>query len=301
MDIDVLDEILTSVAAREVLPRFGRLSAAEIMEKTSAYDLVTVADREAEKAITELILARWPDAVIVGEETAGTEDDIRARLGADEVVVIDPVDGTKNYAAGLPLFAVMAGVLRRGRIVAGLIHDPVTRTSAVAEEGSGAWLRRPGEQARRLRVADPVPVADMEAVMSRRIGDDPYSRAIEANLRKLARHPWFRCGGHEYRLAASGEVHALCYQRLMPWDHVPGWLLHREAGGYSAHFDGTGYDPARMAGGLLCAPDEASWQEIHRDVLSASRLPAPGRTGQRPGPAGGAPGGGRLDRVAGAL
>lgn len=268
MDMDALDDIVTEVAAREVLPRFGRLAAADISEKTSAYDVVTVADREAEKAITEAVLARWPGAVIVGEESAGTEDVIREQLGADEAVVIDPVDGTKNYASGLPLFAVMAGVLRRGRIVGGLIHDPLTGTSAVAEEGSGAWMRRPGDPPRRLRVAAPVPVGEMEAVMSRRIGDDSYGRAIEANLRKFARHPWFRCGGHEYRLAASGEVHALGYQRLMPWDHVPGWLLHREAGGYSAHFDGTGYDPGRMGGGLLCAPDEASWHEIHREVLS---------------------------------
>lgn len=269
MEIDVLDDIVAAVAAREVLPRFGRLAAADVMEKTSAFDVVTVADREAEKAISEEVLARWPAAVIVGEESAGTEEEIRARLGADEVVVVDPVDGTKNYASGLPLFAVMAGVMRRGKIVGGLIHDPLTRTSAVAEEGSGAWMRSPGEPARRLRVAAPAPLAEMEAVTGRRIGDDSYGRAIEANVAKFARHPWFRCGGHEYRLAASGQLHVLCYQRLMPWDHVPGWLLHREAGGYSAHFDGTGYDPARMAGGLLCAPDEASWHEIHREVLTA--------------------------------
>lgn len=270
MDIDVLDDIVASVAARVVLPRFGRLAAADISEKTSAYDVVTVADREAEKEITEAVLTLWPGTVIVGEESAGAEDVMREQLGADQVVVIDPVDGTKNYACGLPLFAVMAGVLRRGKIVGGIIHDPLTGTSAVAEEGSGAWLRRPGERARRLRVAAPVPVGEMEAVVGRRIGDDPYALAIEANVAKFARHPWFRCGGHEYRLVASGEIHALCYQRLMPWDHVPGWLLHREAGGYSAHFDGTPYDAARMAGGLLCAPDESSWREIHSEVLSPS-------------------------------
>jgi fructose-1,6-bisphosphatase/inositol monophosphatase family enzyme len=269
MDIDALDEIVSSVAAREVLPRFGRLAAADISEKTSAFDVVTVADREAEKAIIEEVLARWPGTVIVGEESAAAEDVMREQLGADEVVVIDPVDGTKNFASGLPLFAVMAGVLRKGTVVGGIIHDPLTRTSAVAEAGAGSWLRGPGEPPRRLRVAAPVPVGEMEAVVGRRIGDDPYARAIEANAAKFARRPWFRCGGHEYRLAASGGIHAICYQRLMPWDHVPGWLLHREAGGHSAHFDGVPYDPARMAGGLLCAPDEPSWHDIRQEVLTA--------------------------------
>ena len=50
------------------------------------------------------------------------------------------------------------------------------------------------------------------------------------------------------------------YNRLLPWDHAPGWLLHREAGGYSARFDGSRYDPLDSTGGLICAPDEASWQ-----------------------------------------
>jgi fructose-1,6-bisphosphatase/inositol monophosphatase family enzyme len=63
--------------------------------------------------------------------------------------VLDPLDGTKNFVSGLPLFAVMAAVIRRGRIVGGLIHDPVTRTSALAEDGAGARLRPTKERAAR--------------------------------------------------------------------------------------------------------------------------------------------------------
>ena len=67
--------------------------------------------------------------------------------------MLDPLDGTKNFVSGLPLFAVMAAAVRRGRIVCGLIHDPVTRTSALAEDGAGAWLRPTKERAARARPA----------------------------------------------------------------------------------------------------------------------------------------------------
>ena len=71
---------------------------------------------------------------------------------------------------------------------------------------------------------------------------------------------------HEYRMAAGGHCHLLFFNRLLPWDHAPGWLLHREAGGYSARLDGSAYTPLRHDGGLICAPDRESWQAA-RDVL----------------------------------
>jgi fructose-1,6-bisphosphatase/inositol monophosphatase family enzyme len=69
-------------------------------------------------------------------------------------------------------------------------------------------------------------------------------------------------------MAAAGHCHLLSYNRLMPWGHAPGWLLHREAGGFSAHFDGTPFRVGRMSGGLLCAPDEASWHAAHRTLFA---------------------------------
>jgi fructose-1,6-bisphosphatase/inositol monophosphatase family enzyme len=67
------------------------------------------------------------------------------------------------------------------------------------------------------------------------------------------------------------------YHRLLPWDHAPGWLLHQEAGGYSAQFDGTDYTPARTDGGLICAPDRAAWEAVHAALLGD----APGDVAQR--------------------
>jgi len=59
----------------------------------------------------------------------------------------------------------------------------------------------------------------------------------------------------------------LFYNKLMPWDHAAGWLLHREAGGHSAHFDGSPYLPTHTTGGLLCAPTKASWDAVRAALL----------------------------------
>jgi fructose-1,6-bisphosphatase/inositol monophosphatase family enzyme len=91
---------------------------------------------------------------------------------------------------------------------------------------------------------------------------------VTANLSRAGVAACYRCAAHEYRLAAAGHYDFLVYSKLMPWDHAAGWLLHREAGGYSARFDGTPYRPTILDGGLICAPDEASWHAL-RDVLFA--------------------------------
>jgi fructose-1,6-bisphosphatase/inositol monophosphatase family enzyme len=72
-------------------------------------------------------------------------------------------------------------------------------------------------------------------------------------------------------MLAAGDCHFLLFNRLMPWDHAPGWLLHREAGGYSARFDGSAYTPSERTGGLICTPDEASWHDLRAVLLEESR------------------------------
>ena len=116
-------------------------------QKTGPHDLVTEADEAAERWLTEA-MGRWfPSAVVIGEE-ATSADPTRLRLlaDADLAIVVDPIDGTSNYAAGLPLFGVMAAVVRRGEVVAAAIHDPVGDDTALALRGEGAWTETPDGQ-----------------------------------------------------------------------------------------------------------------------------------------------------------
>lgn len=273
MTLDELHDlaaILRDAGRAEIMPRFRRLSAADIHQKTGPLDLVTAADEAAERMITAALGRRFPGAVVVGEEAASADPALLCNLAAPELAfVVDPVDGTANFAAGLPLFGVMAAVLRHGEVVASVIHDPVGDDAALALRGEGAWIETPDGRRSELRVCAPAPAAEMAGNLSWRYLPEQQRSLVCANLPRLAGAWDYRCSAHEYRMAAAGHCHFLFFHRLMPWDHAPGWLLHREAGGYSAQFDGSPYSAARTAGGLICAPDKASWRELRDALLHA--------------------------------
>ena len=269
VDVTELASIMREAAGIEILPRFRRLDPATVLTKSSATDLVTEADTEAEKRIKIEIAKRWPSAVVVGEESVAADPALLHRVvGEDLAITIDPVDGTANFAAGLPLFAVMASVVVRGEVVAGIIYDPMGDDWMMAERGAGAFLRRPDGTMRRLQAAAPVGLAETIAHVS--IGFlPPESKArVLANLSKLAISANYRVAGHDYRTMASGHCHAVLFNKLMPWDHLPGTLICEEAGAYVARFDGSPYRAGDLAGGLLLAPDKESWSLLRREVFT---------------------------------
>jgi fructose-1,6-bisphosphatase/inositol monophosphatase family enzyme len=266
-DATALAALLRAAARAEVLPRFRRLGAGAVRTKSGPLDLVTDADEASERFITAGLAARWPGALVVGEEATAADPALLARLAEAELAfVVDPVDGTFNFASGVPLFAVMAAAIRRGRVEMAAIFDPMGDDTALALAGQGAWVEAPDGARRPLRVAPADAPARMTGAVSWQFLPEPLRGRLLGNLPKLAATWNYRCAGHEYRLAASGGCHVLLYHRLMPWDHAPGWLLHQEAGGYSAQFDGADYVPERVAGGLICAPDEPAWGAV-RDAL----------------------------------
>jgi fructose-1,6-bisphosphatase/inositol monophosphatase family enzyme len=266
--------ILAEAARTEVMPRFKALGDGAVRHKTSIFDPVSDADEAAERVISSALREAFPDALIVGEEATAADPTLLERIDdAPLVFVVDPIDGTRNFVAGLPLFGVMAAAIVRGEIVLGVIHDPICNDTAWAVKGQGAWLSRDGRDPLRLRVAAPAPLARMEAIAGTHYLPEPLRQTVLGNLPKLGSSTWLRCSAHEYRLAAGGFCHVLFYNRLMPWDHAAGWLLHQEAGGYSAHFDGSPYVPAHTSGGLICAPDQESWLVV-RDGLFAEKTGA---------------------------
>ncbi len=259
-DTVAVADLLRAVARAEIIPRFRRLRDGDIHAKSGPLDLVTAADEAAERAITAGLTHMFPGCVVVGEEATAADPDLPSRLaGADLAFVVDPIDGTANYAAGLPLFATMAAAVMRGEVVAAVIHDPLGDDHAIALRGEGAWIEAPDGHRQDLRVAAGVPVERMTGAASWRFLPDGQRARVAANLTRVASAFDFRCAAHEYRTLAAGHCHFLLFNRLMPWDHAPGWLLHREAGGFAARFDGSPYRPTQSTGGLICTPDEASF------------------------------------------
>jgi fructose-1,6-bisphosphatase/inositol monophosphatase family enzyme len=269
-DVVRLSAILAEAGRTEIMPRFKALTDGDVRHKSSVFDPVTEADEAAERFISAALRADYPGALIVGEEATSADPSLLNRLGdAPLAFVVDPIDGTRNFVAGLPLFGVMAAAIVRGEIVAGVIHDPVCQDTVHALKGEGAWLSRDGRPAKRLHVAAPAPLERMEGIVGTHFLPEPLRTTVLNNLPRLGSATWLRCAAHEYRMAAAGFCHVLFFNRLMPWDHAPGWLLHQEAGGYSAHFDGKPYRPTHTVGGLICAPDRASWQLVRDGLMGA--------------------------------
>jgi fructose-1,6-bisphosphatase/inositol monophosphatase family enzyme len=266
--LDSVADLLAAAARQEILPRFRNLAPGSVHTKTGPLDLVTEADVAAERVITAGLTRLFPGCVVVGEEaTSADPTRLGALAGADLAFVVDPVDGTANFAAGLPLFGVMAAAIVRGEVVASVIHDPIGNDTALALRGEGAWIETPAGRRTDLHVAAPAAVEAMAGNVAWRFLPEPERSIVCANLPRLGGCWDYRCSAHEYRMVAAGHCHFLVFNRLYPWDHAPGWLLHQEAGGYSARLDGSPYDPTQVEGGLICAPDRASWAALRETLL----------------------------------
>jgi len=269
IDVDGLADALREAAKTEILPRWRHLSPEMIRSKSNASDLVTEADEASERLIRARVATLMPDATFVGEESVAADPALLGKVaGADLAVVVDPVDGTGNFAAGLPLFAVMAAVVSKGEAVAGLIYDAFADDFVMAEKGSGAFVRRADGTSVRLAVSEPVPLAEMVGTASMSFLEPRRRVGMLPNLAKVRVASAYRCAGQEYRAFASGHLHFTLFTKLMPWDHLAGSLIVAEAGGHVRKLDGSPYTPADTEGDLLLATDPDSWNLLRREVFS---------------------------------
>ncbi|CAN7297943.1 inositol monophosphatase [Acidovorax sp. LjRoot118] len=263
--IDQVTELLRQTAAQAILPRYQALRAQDIVEKSPG-ELVTAADREAESLITAGLTALLPGSVVLGEEAVSAQAQLRERLAHDgDLWLVDPLDGTANFVAGQPCFAVMVALVRRGETVAAWMLDPLADRMHTAERGSGAWTD--GVRAHTSHAA-PGEEALRGAVFTRFLPQDLRTRT-EARAGRIAQVlPGLRCAGHEYPAIAAGQQHFALFWRAESWDHAPGALFLTEAGGQVARLDGTGYTPVDVRPGLLAAQNPDTWDAVHRALLA---------------------------------
>ncbi len=259
--IDKVGDLLREAAAAAILPRFRALAADQIIEKSPG-ELVTVADREAEAIITNGLTALLPGSLVIGEEACAANPHCLSRISNKRVWLVDPLDGTANFAAGRSTFAVMVALLERGQTVAGWLLDPVTGRLAVAEAGSGAWIA--GE---RVRTSVDVPMVLHGAVgkfMSQAVSEAIHGRSD--GLAELT--PSLGCAGAEYPLVATSGPHFAIYRRTLAWDHAPGALFLTEAGGKVARWDGSPYRPSEDGEGMLIARNPDIWAKVQERLLA---------------------------------
>lgn len=266
-DSERVIQIMREVAAGEIMPRFQCLEASDITAKRNASDLVTTADLEAERCLTAALTALSPGSEVIGEEGAENNPTMLSLLGGEKPVwVIDPVDGTFNYARGRACFAVIVAFCVRGETLGGWILDPVSNHVVHAIAGEGAWLTNQS-CCRRLRLPPGKGVGDMAGSVGHRLGRLITARQQAGLPGASFKTVKYGCTGREYMDLAQGILDFAHYSRLKPWDHAAGVLIHAEAGGFSKLMGSRARywpRPKIMEETILLAPDETSWEALCR-------------------------------------
>jgi fructose-1,6-bisphosphatase/inositol monophosphatase family enzyme len=249
-------QVMLDAAERAILPHYQSLAASQINAK-AADDLVTVADTESEAILAEGLARLLPEAAIVGEEAAHDDPTLMQRLGDTLCWIIDPIDGTNNFAAGHPPFGILIALAERGETIAGWIYDPLKGRFCHAHRGRGAFI---GDERVTARTSGHVPpIAAISLV---------FADTARRDLLKMQIAPFYalvdipRCAAEQYPRLVLGENDVSVFERTLAWDHAAGVLFTNEAGGKAARPDGSPYRVDEDRSGLIGAASPALWDEL---------------------------------------
>lgn len=262
-DRAIMVAAVRAAARSEIMPRFRRLAAGDVRSKGDPSDLVTVADIAAEARIAHDIADALPGLRVVGEEAVAADPALRPSLASDaRVVIVDPVDGTWNFAKGLAVFGVILAVAEGGLPVFGMLYDPVMDDWIEADTDGTRFVASDGRQAPLTTSAQTLPER-MTGYVPAGLFNAAQRTALATALGDVRRVHSLRCSCHEYRMLAQGHAEfCLSGPTPHPWDHAAGVLAVQGAGGVARFLDGAPYDTARERGLLLSASSETVWRDI---------------------------------------
>lgn len=254
-------DVARQVTRAEAVARFRRIDMQDVEAKSNPDDLVTEADRAVENRLLPAIRDILPDATLIGEESVAADPGLLGRLRDDRVVILDPIDGTWNYAHGIANWGTIIAVAEAGRVVWGCLLDPINDDWIEAHAGGGAWFCRGDSRVRLDLTGRPTRMADAAAVLHFNLYPAHVKPTIAGFLPSMRRviYPGSSC--HEYRLLAAGKIDVSLNAMLNPWDHAAGAMILAEAGGVTRLLNGGIHDPMMLTGRMLAATNETLWQE----------------------------------------
>ncbi|MGX7952302.1 inositol monophosphatase family protein [Tsuneonella sp. HG249] len=253
--------LMRDATKRAILPRWRQLSTDQIVSKGisgTLPDVVTVADHEAEAILSEGLAGLLPEAFVVGEEAAHADPSVLDRLGRDLCWIVDPLDGTNNFAAGKPPFGILVALAEGGETIAGWIFDCLSGRFCHAHLGGGAFVDGKSVTARETGACPPLAANSLIYMQPAR--REAVRAAIEPQY-ALVDIP--RCAAEQYPRLVLGVNDVAIFERTLPWDHAAGTLFVNEAGGKVARPDGRPYRVDEHAlPGMLGAASERLWDQL---------------------------------------
>lgn len=261
--LQAVPDILKRVAATEVMPLYRNLAAHQITDK-SKDNPVTEADIAAEKAIISALHQLLPSSIAIGEESVHEDESLLRELDGDRLVwVIDPIDGTQAFTEGRDDFCLMLAAVLHGETQAAWIYQPTCDVMTSAALGQGA-----------MRNGSPISVSKFKAPKNLRTAiyyrylPHRHHAALEDGVEDIsASNETKMSAGVEYDRLASGQTDLVVYWNAHVWDHAPGALIVKEAGGDVRFLDGEPYAPLSVEKkGLLAVGAPEFWEPL-RDRL----------------------------------
>ena len=266
LDVEMLG-LLQFAAERSIMPRWRNLRPDQVEDKATD-DPVTVADREVEQFLTEALTRLAPGVAVVGEEAAHADPAVLDALSGS-CWIIDPIDGTSNFAAGEGHFATMVALADGGEAIAAWIYDPQRKRMCRARRGEGAFIDEHRISARPSG-ARPPRLAAMTRYMA------PERKTLFEN--EIATHFTLvnapGCAAEQYPLVALGEHDIAIYERVLAWDHAAGCLFLNEAGGRCTRQDSSPYRVDDGRKGLIATADPQEWDRFVGRLNDAGYAPA---------------------------
>jgi fructose-1,6-bisphosphatase/inositol monophosphatase family enzyme len=243
--IDRVNEIVRGVVSSVVMPSFRSLRPEDIHSKDTPGDpddLVTIVDKAAERYLIEALRDVVPGAAFIGEEAVSDDPALIDALSAPAPTwLIDPIDGTRNFAHGNADFGVMLALVEGGVTRASWMAVPAAQPSGyivVAERSRGTHI-----DGQRVDFARRVPPIPRGSVHTRMMPAGNAREVLERLQGKYESRPSTGSAATEYSAIIRGEKDFVIYYRLLPWDHAPGALAVTEAGGAALHLSGELYAP----------------------------------------------------------
>lgn len=252
-----VESIMREVSRDVILPFYQALSTEHIISK-AVNDVVTVADRQSEQILAERLTALLPEAAVVGEEATFADESELLKLKDRLCWIVDPLDGTNNFASGKAPFGMLIALADKGETLGGWILDCLTGRFCHASAGGGAWVD--GERLTARATGEQPPVAAISLIFTEESRRERIRTEIAPHYR-MVDIP--RCAAEQYPRLALGQNDVAIFERTLPWDHAAGALFLNEAGGKCARPDGTAYRADEIERkGLIGAASPALFEDL---------------------------------------
>ncbi len=253
LSLEALQRILKSSASEELVPRFARVER----DFKADGSIVTEADTAMQQRVRETLLQRWPQIPLLGEEMSAAEQQALLNDSPEGLWLLDPLDGTSNFAAGIPYFCVSLALLRQGEVELAVIYDPLRDECFAAERGRGAMLND-----------KPLQVPAALPPIERSMGLVDFKRLNSALASRLACAPpyasqrSFGSGALDWCMIASGRCHLYLHGGQKLWDYAAGQLILREAGGFATTLEGERVlQPALVPRSVVAAASQGLYDD----------------------------------------